>query len=159
MGALDSGTAHPIGGQGHPILITLAPFWRAAQAARPGRTDCDRRGLLWTASASYGGRVFRVSLSVTTQPVRDALRAVIAGTSGFIDAPWHLVRDGRIDLSAPSARRMAACRVEEGNGTVRMRPDQPGKRAIYARLSLSVVNGHLKRESSFIGVVPEAEWR
>jgi hypothetical protein len=77
----------------------------------PNRTGCDRRGLFWQAVATYAGRRFVVT---SHQPVRVALRAVIEASPGFTDCAWEMRRDGRVDLSGPSARRMAGLAVEEG---------------------------------------------
>jgi hypothetical protein len=79
--------------------------------ANPERTGYDRRGLVWQAVATYAGREYHVT---SHQPVRVALRAVIEGTPGFADSAWQMRRDGRVDLSGPSARRMAGLAVEGG---------------------------------------------
>jgi len=89
----------------------------------------DRRGLLWSATATHGGRTFRIERC--HQPTRDALRAVIDGTQGFVDCPWRLVRDGRVDLSGKSARWMAARTVSEGDKGTRLRLDEVAVAAIY----------------------------
>jgi hypothetical protein len=89
----------------------------------------DGRGLLWSAAATYAGREFVVER--THQPTRHALRAVIDGTPEFIDSPWQLVRDGRVDLRGNSARWMAARTVSEGEKGTRLRLDEVAAAAIY----------------------------
>lgn len=84
-------------------MITLHP---------PQGKRWDRRGRLFDATARY--EALRFEVAGTHAPVAAALRAVIAGTPGFADAPWRLVRDGRVDLSGPSARQAAAERVGGG---------------------------------------------
>jgi hypothetical protein len=90
----------------------------------------NRRGLLWSATATHDGRTFRVESSL--QPVRDALRAVIDGTPGFGDAAWRVLRDGRVDLFGSSARGMAARTVSGGEAGTFLRLDNPVVAAIYA---------------------------
>lgn len=85
------------------IVITLHP---------PQGKRWDRRGRLFDATARLGDLRFEVAGAHA--PVVAALRAVIAGTPGFADAPWQLVRDGRVALFGPSARQAAAERVGGG---------------------------------------------
>jgi hypothetical protein len=79
---------------------------------RPQGRRRDRRGLVFDATARYGD--LRFELHGVYRPVVAPLRAVIGGTPGFTDCPWQLVRDGRVDLSGRSARKMAGLRFVEG---------------------------------------------
>lgn len=90
----------------------------------------NRRGILWEATAMHNGSLFRVRRA--GDPIRDVLRAVINGTPGFTDCPWQLLRGTRVDRSGPSARQMAASTVREDAVGIRISPDDPDLRAIYA---------------------------
>ena len=97
---------------------------------RPPGKRWDRRGLLFDATARYGDSRFEVFN--VHQPIRAAIRAVIIGSRGFTDCPWQLARDGRVDLSGPSARKMASLTDSEGDQGTHFRADNPARAAFYA---------------------------
>ncbi len=109
--------------RGHSGVIEIT-------VTRPAGRRWDRRGLLFDATARYGDLRFEVS--GVHQPVRAAIRAVIAGSPAFADSPWQLVREGRVDLFGPSARRVAVLTVSEGDQGTRFRRDEAAVAAIYA---------------------------
>jgi hypothetical protein len=97
---------------------------------RPAGRRWNRRGLLFDATARFGD--LRFVVEGVRSPIVAAVRAVVDGTPDFTDCPWRMVRDGRVDLTGGSARKMAGLRFEEGGRSVHARPEKPGLCADFA---------------------------